>query len=313
MFGVESCAGSASGNGHLAYDADVSVLLRVAYDGTDFHGYAGQKPRPDGSEIRTVQGELEKALMALHKTAVGSRAASRTDAGVHALGQLVTFEPPSHIPMPGLVRGLNAKLPDDIVVVAAWEEPGEIDVRRGSEGKYYRYRIRCTEVYDPLLRRHEWHLARRLDPRPMQAAAALFRGTHDFGSFRAAACQSKTTERTIEQVEVSHGASALGPMSDRGRLDARVRTGDPEPGPATSWGPDWLEIHVWGQAFLMNMVRIMVGTLVEVGLGRRAPESIATLLTEPDRTRAGMTAPAVGLTLVEVRWPSGASGARTSG
>lgn len=290
--------------GRFAYARHVSVLLRVGYDGTDFHGYAGQKPRPDGTEIRTVQGELETALAALYKTPVASRAASRTDAGVHAVGQLVAFDPPAHIPMPGLVRGLNAKLPHDVVVVAAWEESGVIDVRRGSEGKYYRYRIRCTEVSDPLMRRHEWHLGRRLDPRPMQVASAAFRGTHDFGSFRASACQSRTTERTVEQVELTHGASALGPMSDEGRLDARVRTGEPQPGPATSWGPDWLEVHVWGQAFLMNMVRIMVGTLVEVGLGRRPPESIEALLGRPDRTKAGMTAPACGLQLVEVRWPT---------
>ncbi|MEM6291247.1 MAG: tRNA pseudouridine synthase A [Myxococcota bacterium] len=282
----------------------MSVLLRVGYDGTDFHGYAGQKPRPDGSKIRTVQGELEQALATLYKVPVPTRAASRTDAGVHAFGQLATFTPPAHIPMPGLVRGLNAQLPDDIVVFAAWEQDGDVDVRRGSEGKYYRYRIRCTEVRDPLQRRAEWHLGRRLDPRLMQAAATSFSGTHDFGSFRASGCQSKTTERTVEQVEITFGASALGPMSDRGRLDARVRNGDPGPGPASAWGPDWLEVHVWGQAFLMNMVRIMVGTLVEVGLGRRTPGNIVDLLRTPDRTQAGMTAPACGLTLVEVRWPT---------
>jgi tRNA pseudouridine38-40 synthase len=299
--------------GRVPYHAAVSVLLRLAYDGTDFHGYAGQKPRPDGSEIRTVQGELERALATLYKTHVPSRAASRTDAGVHALGQIAAFEAPGHIPMPGLIRGLNAKLPDDVVVVSAWEEDGAIDVRRGTEGKYYRYRIRCTEVRDPLQRRQEWHLGRRLDPRAMQAAAAAFRGTHDYGSFRASACQAKSTERTVEQVEVSHGATALGPMSDRGRLDARVRSGEPEPGPATAWGPDWLEVHVWGQAFLMNMVRIMVGTLVEVGLGRRSPDSVVTLLGNPDRTKAGMTAPACGLTLVEVRWPADGGPVRRSG
>jgi len=289
----------------VAYDLAVSVLLRVAYDGTDFHGYAAQKPRPDGRQIRTVQAELDRAIRGLYKRPVATRAASRTDAGVHALGQLITFHPPSHIPMPGLVRGLNAGLPDDVVVVAAWEESGEVNVRRGSEGKYYRYRIRCTEVRDPLLRRHEWHLGRRLDPRPMQAAAGSFRGRHDFASFRASACQSHTTERVVENVELTHGASALGPMGDPGRLDARVCSGEPQPGPASAWGPDWLEIHVWGQAFLMNMVRIMVGTLVEIGMGRRAPDSVQALLTTPDRTRAGMTAPASGLTLVEVRWPSG--------
>ncbi len=299
MAQAKSCAGTAA----EAYDAAVSVLLRVAYDGTDFHGYAAQKPRPDGSEIRTVQVEIEKALAALYKTALRARTASRTDAGVHALGQLVAFDPPTHIPMPGLVRGLNSKIPDDVVIVAAWEEPGFIDVRHGSEGKYYRYRIRCTEVRDPIHRRQEWNLGRRLDPRPMKSAAASFPGRHDYASFRASGCQSKTTERVVEQVEITHGATALGPMGDLGRLDARVRRGEAEPGPASAWGPDWLEVHVWGQAFLMNMVRIMVGTLVEVGLGRRAPTSIDELFETPDRTKAGITAPACGLTLVEVRWP----------
>ncbi len=283
----------------------MSVLLRVAYDGTDFHGYAAQKARPDGSEIRTVQVEIEKALASMYKTPLRARAASRTDAGVHALGQLVAFDPPTtHIPMPGLVRGLNSHIPDDVVVVAAWEEPGRIDVRHGSEGKYYRYRIRCTEVRDPLQRRHEWNLGRRLDPRMMVTAAALFPGKHDYASFRASGCQSKTTQRVVEQVEITYGATALGPMGDRGRLDARVRSGEPEPGPSSSWGPDWIEVHVWGQAFLMNMVRIMVGTLVEVGLGRRTPASIEQLFAAPDRTQAGVTAPACGLTLIEVRWPA---------
>jgi tRNA pseudouridine38-40 synthase len=150
--------------------------------------------------------------------------------------------------------------------------------------------------------RYEWHLGRRLDPYLMKEAALHFVGTHDFGSFRAAGCQASTTTREIEAVEVTFGASALGPMSDPGRIDTAVRTGAREPGPASAWGPDWLEIHVWGKAFLMNMVRIMVGTLVDVGLGRRPPIEIKSLLAKPDRQRAGMTAPARGLTLVEVAW-----------
>jgi tRNA pseudouridine38-40 synthase len=280
----------------------VSVLLRLAYDGTDFHGYAAQRPRPDGTPVRTVQGELERALGNLYKQKVESRAASRTDAGVHAQGQLAAFEAPMHIPMPGLVRGLNAQLPEDVVVLAAWERPGEVDVRGGNLGKYYRYRVRCTEVADPLHVRYEWHLVRRVDPYLMKEAAVHFVGSHDFGSFRAAGCQASTTTREIEAVEVTFGAAALGPMSDPGRIDTVVRSGTREPGPASAWGPDWLEIHVWGKAFLMNMVRIMVGTLVDVGLGRRAPMDIKTLLAQPDRQRAGMTAPARGLTLVEVSW-----------
>jgi tRNA pseudouridine38-40 synthase len=281
----------------------VSVLLRVAYDGTDFHGYAAQQPRPDGSPLRTVQGDLEAALQSLYKSVVATRASSRTDAGVHAYGQLVAFEPVRDIPMPGLVRGLNGALSRDIRVLAAWEESGDRDVRGDNSGKYYRYKIRSTEVADPLAARYEWHLARRLDPYAMREAAAAFAGTHDFASFRSASCQAETTVRTLDSVEITFGASALGPMSDRGRLDSTVKTGERAPGPASSWGPDWVEVHVQGQAFLMNMVRIMVGTLVEVGTGRRTPESIQELLSIRDRTQAGMTAPAHGLTLVEVKWP----------
>ena len=282
----------------------MSVLLRLAYDGTEFHGYAVQRPRPDGTPVRTVQGELERALANLYKQNVDSRAASRTDAGVHAQGQLAAFEPPMHIPMPGLLRGLNSQLPSDVVAISAWEGPQDVDLRKQNNGKYYRYRVRCTEVADPLRARYEWHLGRRLDPHSMKDAAAHFVGEHDFAGFRAAGCQASTTRRTIDSVEVTFGASALGPMSDPGRLDPVVRSGGREPGPASAWGPDWLEIHVWGQAFLMNMVRIMVGTLVDVGLGRRPPVEIKGLLAKPDRQRAGMTAPARGLTLVEVAWPN---------
>lgn len=281
----------------------MKILLRLAYDGTDFHGYAAQRDRPDGTAIRTVQGEVERVLGELYKTPVATRAASRTDAGVHAHGQLLSFAPPLHIPIPGLLRGVGGKLPSDVAAVAAWEAPDDVDVRGGNEGKYYRYRISCTDVSDPTRSRYAWRLGRRLDPYAMREAASRLVGTHDFGSFRAAACQSATTTRTIEAVEITFGPAALGPMNDPGRLDASVRTGEREAGPATAWGPDWIEVHVWGTAFLMNMVRIIVGTLVDVGAARRLPTTIDTLLQTQDRSKAGMTAPAQGLTLVEVRWP----------
>lgn len=287
----------------------MSLLLRLAYDGTDFHGYAKQNARPDGTPVRSVQGELERALSLLYKGEIPTRAASRTDAGVHAHGQLVAFEPPLPIPSAGLARGLSGKLPPDIAVLAAWEETGDdgwpVDVRAENGGKYYRYRIRCTEAADPLAIRYEWHLGRRLDPVRMQEAAGRFVGTHDFAGFRSSTCQAKTTVRTLTAIEVSWGPAAVGPMSDAGRLDPVVRTGEPAPGPASAWGPDWIEIHVWGTAFLQFMVRIMVGTLVEVGLGRRPPTWVTELLEAGDRQLSGPTAPAQGLTLVEVLWRRG--------
>ncbi|MEM9456006.1 MAG: tRNA pseudouridine(38-40) synthase TruA [Myxococcota bacterium] len=278
----------------------MSTLLRVAYDGSDFHGFARQQPGPAGS-IRTVQGQLELALADLYKQPVLTRGASRTDAGVHAQGQLVAFEGPLAIPAVGVARALNGRLSADVAVLAAWEQVGAdgrpVDVRRGNRGKHYRYRIRCTESRDPQTARYQWHLRRRLDPHAMQHAARAFVGTHDFGSFRASQCQARTSERTIDAVTLRWGAGSPGPRADPGRLDPIVVDG------GAGSGPDWIDVHVHGRAFLYNMVRIMVGTLVEVGLGRRSSDAIVSLLARPDRTRAGPTAPACGLTLVEVIWP----------
>jgi len=278
----------------------VSTLLRVAYDGAAFHGFARQRPGPAGP-IRTVQGELEAALAGLYAQPVVTRGASRTDAGVHARGQLVAFEGPRAIPARGVARALNGRLPSDVAVVAAWEQHGSdggpVDVRRGNGGKHYRYRIRCTDARDPLAVRVQWQLRRRLDPAAMQRAARAFEGTHDFAGFRSAQCQAQSTERTIERVALRWGIDPLGPPADPGRLDDVADGGRP------GEGPDWIEVDVVGRAFLYNMVRIMVGTLVDVGLGRRPPESVAALLQRPDRRNAGPTAPACGLTLMEVRWP----------
>lgn len=271
--------------------------MRLGYDGSEFHGWAAQRSADPERPLRTVQGDVEAALAVLYKQPVSLRAASRTDAGVHALGQLAAFEPPSEIPLSGLVRGLNARLPATVAVFAAWAEPGEVDLRRENAGKLYRYRIRCSELADPLAARYEWHLGRALDVDRMQAAADHFVGTHDFASFRAASCQARTTERTIGRVTVRGRVAPVGPLGDPGRLDRLD-------GPTTEARPDVVEVEVEGTAFLHNMVRIMVGSLVDVGLGRRPPDYIADLLVHPDRRRAGMTAPAAGLTLVEVYWPT---------
>ncbi|MDC0667164.1 tRNA pseudouridine(38-40) synthase TruA [Nannocystis radixulma] len=264
----------------------MTLLLRVAYDGTDFHGFA----RQEGT--RTVQGVLETALAELYQGPLRTRAASRTDAGVHALGQLVGFEPTLSIPERGVVLGLTSKLPRDVGVLGAWAcslpDGRAVDPRFYNDGKTYRYRIRCTPHRVPTTDRGEWHLARRLDVTAMQAAAAAFVGEHDFAGFRASQCQAQTTVRTMLAVEV-----------------AAVVAEEP-PGLSTVAAPDSpaiVTVTVHGEAFLQNMVRIMVGTLVEVGLGQRPPTQIADLLARPDRRRAGRTAPPQGLTLVEVHWP----------
>jgi tRNA pseudouridine38-40 synthase len=276
----------------------MSVLVRLAYDGTDFHGFARQpQPGPHGP-LRTVQGALEAALAELYRRPVVTRGASRTDAGVHALGQIVGFEAPLAIPVRGVLLGLLGKLPPDIGVLGVWEanlpDGAPVDPRFWNLGKHYRYCIRTTPWRLPQTGRGEWHMPRPLDVAAMQAAARHFAGEHDFAGFRASGCQARTTVRRLHSVVVT-GGTAAPPIAER--------PDDPPCLPADARA-ELVQIDVRGEAFLQNMVRIIVGTLVEVGLHRREPDSIAGLLAEPDRRRAGATAPPEGLTLVEVLWPS---------
>jgi tRNA pseudouridine38-40 synthase len=268
----------------------VSIFLRVAYDGTDFHGFARQADRPDGTPTRTVQGQLEATLAQLYGQPVLTRGASRTDAGVHARGQLVAFDPPLPIPADGVAKAVAGRLPPDVAVTAAWIEPVG-DPRRDNLGKHYRYRIRCTRAGSPLTDRFAWPYGRRLDGPAMHAAAQVLVGEHDFASFRAAGCQAATTVRHLSRVEVRWMAAQATIGGDPGALDPAPRD------------DDWVEIDVEGTAFLYNMVRIIAGSLVEVGRGRHDPAWIRSLLSTPDRNAAGPTAPACGLTLMEVRWP----------
>lgn len=273
----------------------MATLLRLVYDGTEFHGFARQ------SGVRTVQGELEAALGRIYKREILTRAASRTDAGVHAQGQIVGFDPPFAIPPRGVLLGLAAGLPRDVIASAAWEvdDPdGEpLNPRFHNLGKHYRYRIRTTALRDPLSARFEWHLPRSLSVETMREGAAMLIGEHDFAAFRAADCQAKHTVRRVRSIDLHVRTLAqIDPLAgDVGRIDA--------PHDAAV-----IEIDVRGDAFLKNMVRIMVGTLVGIGLGRFGVERIDELLRDGDRTRAGQTAPAQGLTLVEVLWPAALGG-----
>ena len=279
----------------------MTVLVRLAYDGTDFHGFARQASGGVAAEsgearpLRTVQGELEAALAGLYRQPVRTRGASRTDAGVHALGQIVGFEAPLEIPARGVLLGLQGRLPRDLAVLAVWQatlaDGGEVDPRFWNLGKCYRYRIRTGARRLPQTARGEWHLPRgRLDVAAMHAAAQHFVGEHDFAGFRAAGCQARTTVRRMQAVTVRGEATR-----DELPADPPCLVDDPAA---------IVEVEVRGEAFLQNMVRIMVGTLVEVGLGRRPPDCVAELLARPERQRSGATAPPEGLTLVEVLWPT---------
>ena len=279
----------------------MATLLRLAYDGTDFHGFArqgGAAERAPGraGPVRTVQGELEAALSRIYKQEVRTRGASRTDAGVHARGQLVGFDPPFEIPPRGLLLALASKLPRDLIASAAWEaedlDGKPLDPRFHNLGKLYRYQIRAASLRDPLRERFEWHLSKPVDLEAMRAAAGAFVGEHDFAGFRAADCQAKSTRRCVRAVELrARTLAQVDPLvGDPSRLDGAEL-------------PAQIEVDVRGDAFLKNMVRIMVGTLVAIGRGQFGAERIAEVLDSGERPRVGPTAPARGLTLVEVMWP----------
>ena len=245
------------------------VKLVLAYDGTR---YVGWQVQPNGP---SVQAEVERALSTLHGSPRRATAAGRTDAGVHAAGQVVSFPEERPLPLRAYVLGMNALLPEDVAVREASLAPDGFDARRSARGKRYRYRIENGATRDPLTRRISWQLFRPLDVAAMRAAAAPLLGRHDFAAFQAADCEAHHAVRDVSRLEV---------------------TGDPG---------GRIEVVVEATAFVKHMVRNVVGTLVEVGLGRRAPDSIGELLASRDRRRAGPTAPAQGLCLEAVFYGDG--------
>lgn len=250
------------------------IRLLVEYDGTSLCGWQRQANGP------TVQGHLEAALgkILTHEVAVGG--ASRTDAGVHARGQVASFRTERSIPLHGVRRGLNSLLPPQIAIRDAAEVPDDFHPRFSATGKHYRYTILARPDRSPRWRDRAWHHPEPLSIEAMAAAAAPLIGEHDFTAFRAAGCAATTTTRRVEAIEVS------------------------------APDPELLVVDVRGNAFLRNMVRILVGTLVEAGAGHRDPGQVAEILASKDRTRAGITAPAQGLELIEVQYDGSRSGRR---
>ena len=238
--------------------------LVLSYDGTR---YVGWQVQPNGPSI---QAEVERALGTLHKEPVRVTGAGRTDAGVHALGQVASFAVERPLPVSAYVKGMNALLPDDVAVREAEVREAPFDARRDARGKRYRYRIENLPTRSPLGRLQAWQVFRPLDVAAMQAAAAPLLGRHDFGAFRAADCEAAHALRELRRLDVlAHG-------------DGRI------------------EVVAEATAFLKHMVRNLVGTLVEVGLGARAAASMGDLLASRDRKLAGRTAPPQGLLLDEV-------------
>jgi len=238
--------------------------LILEYDGTD---YVGWQTQPNGP---SVQDEVERALSALHKAPTKATAAGRTDAGVHALGQVVSVPVSRPLPLPAYVKGMNALLPPDVAVRKAEVLPDGFDARRDARGKRYRYRIQGIATRAPLSRRTTWQIFRPLDVDAMASAARPLVGRHDFAAFQASDCESRHAVRELRRLEVVVPA------------------------------PGDIQVVAEATAFVKHMVRNIVGTLVEVGLGARDPSSMAALLEGRDRTRAGATAPPQGLCLEEV-------------
>ena len=239
------------------------IRLTIEYEGTR---YAGWQIQPNGLAVQQV---MEEALMSLLGEQVRLQSSGRTDAGVHALGMVAAFSTTTTLPLRAYVDGTNRFLPPDIVVRDAMEVPLDFNPIANAKSKHYRYTIYNTFVRSPLMRMGCWHVREPLDLAAMQIAAESFVGRHDFASFRASNCATKTTERSIYSMDV-HKSDAL------------------------------IQIDVVGEGFLKNMVRIMAGTLVDVGRKRFAPEYVGWLLLNPDRKKAGVTAPACGLCLMGV-------------
>jgi tRNA pseudouridine38-40 synthase len=270
------------------------LRLVVEYDGTGLCGWQRQANGP------TVQGHLEAALTRLLQHDVAVSGASRTDAGVHARGQVASFRTERPIPLHGIRRGLNSMLPPAIAVVEV-TEVAEVDEpfhpRFSATGKHYRYLLFTRAERSPRWRDRAWHHPAPLDRAAMAAGARALIGEHDFAAFRAAGC---TARRTIRQIEdISIGEIGGEPGSHGGEPGSH---GGGAPGGNPGAEPGLLAVDVRGNAFLRNMVRILVGTLVEVGEGRRPPGQVAEILAGKDRTKAGITAPAHGLELVSVRY-----------
>jgi tRNA pseudouridine38-40 synthase len=245
------------------------LKLTVAYDGTDFSGWQRQPGR------RTVQGTLEAAWRQVTGETIETTASGRTDAGVHALGQVVGLATGTRLDNAMLARALNASLPEDIAVRGVEDAPNGFDATGHALSKRYRYTIHCGPWPDLFRRRYAWHIRRTLDARAMHRAAQSLVGTHDFASFQAAGSPRESTVRTIFDLSVE------------------VRAGE--------WDEDII-IEIEGDGFLYKMVRNIVGTLVEIGRGKRSEASLAEVVSARDRGVAGQTAPPHGLCLAAVRY-----------
>lgn len=270
------------------------ILLTVAYDGTD---YCGWQIQPNG---RAVQEVLETALAELLGSPAHVIGASRTDAGVHARGNLAVFDTEARMAADRFAFALNTYLPPDVRIQASEEVDPSFHPQRIDAIKTYEYKILNRTMPDPLIRRDTLHWYGKLDVPAMQEAARKFIGTHDFRSFAAAGGATEKAEHSRYETPEKHGTVRTIYASELISTDLGAsREAAPEAG--DSGQGMLLTYRVTGNGFLYNMVRIMAGTILEVGRGERRPEEIPAILAACDRTQAGATAPAHALTLCGIR------------
>jgi tRNA pseudouridine38-40 synthase len=257
-----------------------TVRLDIEYDGSRFSGWAAQPG------LRTVQGELESALAQVLREPVALTVAGRTDAGVHAWGQVASFEAPGQVPA-DLARRLNGVGPRDAAVTAATPAADGFDARRDALSRTYCYRLLVREAPSPFERGRALWWPHRLDPAALDACAERLAGTHDFTAFTPTRTDHVRFERDIHEAVWTREAMMPGR--------------EMEPSCA-----DVLTFRVTADSFMRNMVRVLVGTMLEVGAGRRTPDGFGTLLEGRPRAEAGDTAPPHGLCLAGVRYPQDA-------
>ncbi len=244
-----------------------NIKLVLEYDGTNYHGWQSQA----GSGIQTIQETLEKALALLSKEEGKVFSSGRTDAGVHALGQVINFQTRTAIPAPAWAPALNQHLPSDIRVLTSSEVPPEFHSRYSARSKIYKYRILNRHSQSAIHRAYAWHVNLPLNISSMRRAAAVLLGKHDFSSFRGSGCAAKSPVRNLKSLTIRKNG-------------------------------DFLELLFEADAFLQYMVRNMTGTLVEVGIGRFNVDDMVKILEARDRSRAGKTAPPHGLYLLSVAY-----------
>ena len=269
--------------------------ITLAYDGTDFVGWQRQAAGV------SIQGLLEDALAELDEAAVTVLGAGRTDAGVHALGQVAAFTLTRAIAADAVVRALNVRLPLSVRVLEAEEVPDDFHPQFAATSKTYRYRIWNSDVVSPFERLYAWHVFGALDVAAMNEAARMLEGTHDFAAFQGTGSDVKTTERTVFSSLVRRPFDQLRivPSVVEGRQAQDERKENPLVVSVSNHEPV-IGYEICGTGFLRHMVRAIVGTLVEIGRGRRSPEWMREVVASRKRSDAGATAPAAGLFLVRV-------------